>query len=132
VLSTLARRAVLVAAAPLMMLAFAPSVTLARDPSATIHLQNQARLQSNGSALVTVAYSCSSSAAGTAGNLFVFATQPPRYAFAFAPATCNGQQQTATIAVTPGPLHAGTATAFAQVASLGLAFAQTNAQLTIK
>jgi hypothetical protein len=102
---------------PVLALAAAPGTALASAPSATLQFLNQARLQPDGSVLVTLNYSCLPSAAGSPGILFVAAEQPGVFGQngEGTPATCDGNKHMVTIDLAPGPFTRGTAAAIAEV-----------------
>ena len=120
-LRTFARRAAAAAVPlitlPVLALAAAPGTALASAPSATIQFQNQARLQPNGSVLVTLDYSCNPGFFGNPGNLQVNLEQPGAYGFTFTSATCDDQKHTVTLDVAPGPFTPGTASATAFISN---------------
>jgi hypothetical protein len=126
---TLVRMAA-IAAVPLT-LALTPVSTAASAPAATIHIVNQANLQPDGSVSLTVVYSCTPPAFGQ-GQVFV-SVQQPVGVFGFGslfPAACDDKSHHATLVVSPGPFHPGSATAQAFVSSA--AFAQTQAEVKVK
>jgi hypothetical protein len=130
----LARRAA-VAAVPLLtlpviMLAAAPGTALASAPSATLQFHNQAKLQADGSVLVTLDYSCNPAFFGTAGGLGVDVQQPGAFGFVSTTATCDDQKHTVTLDVAPGPFTRGTASAVAEVFN-GPSFKEIQAELKV-
>jgi len=81
---------------------------------------NQAKLQENGTVLVSLYYQCLPSAVGgTAGfvAMRLEQTEGSAYGEAFDPANCNGQKHKVTFDVAPGPFHPGSATAQAVVSN---------------
>jgi hypothetical protein len=119
-----------IAAVPLA-LALTPVSTAASAPAATIHIVNQANLQPDGSISLTVVYSCTPSAFGP-GFVSAFVQQPVGVSGSGSlfPATCDDKSHHATLIVSPGPFHQGSATAQAFVE--GAAFAQTQAEVKVR
>jgi hypothetical protein len=124
------------AAASAVMLAIAPAAAPANTPSASIQFVNQAKLQEDGTVLVSLYYQCLPSAVGgTAGFVAMRLEQTEEFAYgeAFASANCNDQKHKVTFDVAPGPFHPGSATAQAVVDNAnGSSFAQKFAELTVR
>jgi len=96
------------------MLVVASGTAPATAPNATIQFQGQPQLQPDGSALVTVDYTCLPSSGGTAGFVGVSMQQDPAAAGeGDAIATCDDQKHQVTLNVVPGPYHPGSAAAIA-------------------
>ena len=83
--------------------------------SASIQFLNQAKLQEDGTALVTLSYKCAPALVGTEGFLEVSLEQPGVAGFAFATAECDSTKHQVTLDVAPGPFTRGVATASAKV-----------------
>ena len=126
---TLARRAAL-AAVPLVTLGV-PAVAGATSPAATLKVEPQAYLQPDGSALVTVDYSCTPGFSGSTGNLFMEMEQPGAIGSSAATATCDDRTHKATLDVSPGPFTPGSATANASMVGAAGTFTATDAEVKI-
>jgi hypothetical protein len=122
------------------MLALLPAAAPANTPSASIQFVNQAKLQEDGTVLVSLYYQCLPSAFGTEGLVATRLEQPsgPGEEFgphgeAFAPANCNDQKHKITLDVAPGPFHPGSAAAQAVVFNTtGSSSAQKFAELNVR
>jgi hypothetical protein len=135
-LRTFARRAAAAAVPlitlPVLALAAAPGTAQASAPAATIQFHDQAQLQTDGSIIVTLDYSCNPAVYGTTGELQAEAQQPGVDGFGFTiTATCNDQKHTMTLDLMPGPFMRGTASATATISSAGNNTAQTQAELKV-
>jgi hypothetical protein len=131
---TIARLAAV--AGSLMVLAVVPATASANTPTATIQFVNQAQLQPDGTALVSLYYQCNPGYFGsTSGFVVVYMEQPGAFGSASTPANCNDQKQKLTLDLGPGPFTRGTATASANVfngVAFGSSFTNKQAELTVR
>ena len=123
---TFARRAAVATmpliALPVITLAAAPGPAFATAPSATIHFTDQARLQPNGSVVVTVTYSCFPDFNGPTGEISVNMQQDGVGGFANdLAAVCDSTKHTDSLDVIPFPgvFSRGSANATVQVNNFG-------------
>ena len=125
-----------VAAVSLVTLAVAPGPASANTPTATIQFVNQAQLQPDGSALVSLYYQCNPGYFGSAsGSVVVYMEQPGAFGSASTSANCNDQKHKLTLDLGPGPFTRGTATASANVlngVAFGSSFTNKQAELTVR
>lgn len=81
----------------------------AASPSATVQAQGEAKLQPNGSALVTVTYSCMPGTGAATGELTADLEQPQAFGFTSVNVTCDDANHTITLNELPGPFVRGEA-----------------------
>ena len=121
-------------AMPLILLALAAGPASATAPSAKITIANQAQLLADGSAVITVTYTCAPGPAGdTTGTLTSALQQGPTIGNADAIATCDNRSQTVRLHEIPGPFSRGTANALAIVINVdSTSFASTSRAVVIR
>jgi hypothetical protein len=94
------------------VLAAVPAVAAA-GASATVQPQSQAKLQPDGSALVTITYSCFPGLGlGASGTMAVDLEQLNTAGFAGTAVTCDDRSHTITLDVAPGPFTKGEASLY--------------------
>jgi len=105
----------------------------ASTPSATLKIEPQAYLQPDGSALLTVDYSCMPGFAGNTGGLFTGLQQPGAFGSTglTATVTCDDQTHRATVDESPGPFRPGSASATADMVGAADTFTRANAEVKI-
>src|SRR5579864_4452930 len=88
----------------LVVLALATGPASATATSAKISIANQAPLLADGSAVVTVTYTCAPNAGGTStGMVGADLGQGPTLGFATTTATCDNRSHSVNLDVGPGP-----------------------------
>jgi hypothetical protein len=117
----------------LVVLALATGPASATATSAKITIGNQALLLPDGSAVVTVTYTCAPGPAGvTTGTVQADVGQGPILGLAQAEATCDNRSHSVNLDV-PGPFSQGSATGFAVVTNIDTSsFAGTSRGVTIR
>ncbi|TMK40386.1 MAG: hypothetical protein E6G56_07820 [Actinobacteria bacterium] len=114
------------AAVSVAMLVGVPGTALAGGPSMTMQVQSQAQLLPDGSAVLTVDYSCMPDVAGPGGVIIGELEQTGAVGGSFSGAICDDQKHQVTLDQAPGPFTRGPAAAFVSVQnSNGEATAQT-------
>jgi hypothetical protein len=105
----------------------------ASSPAATLKIEPQASLQPDGSALLTVDYSCTPGSAGSTGGLFTGLQQPGAFGSSgLTPTvTCDDQTHRATVDESPGPFTPGSATAIASMVGAGDTFTTADAEVKV-
>jgi hypothetical protein len=92
------------------MVAASSGTALAAGPAVTIQISGNAYLQPDGSALLTVTYSCLAGFSNP-GEIQATLEQSQGFGAAAAPATCDDQNHTTTLDLQPGPYVRGAAAA---------------------
>src|SRR5438876_394340 len=96
----------------LVVLALATGPASATATSAKVTIGNQALLLPDGSAVLTVTYTCAPGPAGdTTGTVAADIGQGPILGFGSATATCDNRSHSVNLDVAPGPFSQGSATA---------------------
>ena len=118
----------------LILLALATGPASATAPSAKITIANQAQLLADGSAVLTVTYTCAPGPANdTTGMVGTALQQGPTIGNGDAPATCDNRSHTVNLDEIPGPFSQGTANALAIVINTATtSFASTSRAVMIK
>ncbi len=118
----------------MVLMAVAPATAPASNaPAETIQFVKYAQLQPDGSALVSLYYSCSPNAFGNPGFLAVVLEQPGAEGFAEEiEAQCDGGKHKATLDVGPGPFKPGPATVGAALGNGGSVEEEKFADIMIK
>ena len=101
---------------PLIFLALTTGSASATAPTAKITNSNQAQLLPDGSAVLTVTYTCAPGPANdTTGFINSILTQGPINGSDDEPATCDNRSQTVHLVEAPGPFSQGAANAIAVI-----------------
>ena len=118
----------------LVLLALASGPASATAPSAKIAIANQATLLADGSAVITVTYTCAPGPANdTTGAVTTALQQGPTIGNGDAPATCDNRSHTVSLDEVPGPFSQGTGNALAIVINTATtSFAATSRAVTIR
>ena len=114
------------------ILAGGSGIAQATSPSATLTVSPRAQLQPDGSAVVTVTYSClPGTFLGATGDIFLDLEQTQAIGSADVPATCDDSTHTTTLDAAPGAFAPGTASALVQLTASN-ATANAQAEVTIR
>ena len=118
----------------LVVLALATVPASATATSAKITIGNTALLLPDGSAVMTVTYTCAPAPANnTVGQVEGFLGQGPINGIAIETATCDNRSHSVNLHVVPGPFSQGSASAFAIVVNFdSSSFASTSRGVMVK
>lgn len=122
------------AAVSVALLALTPAsgmALLGSAPSVTLQVVSQAQLQPNGSALVTIDYTCLPGFGTPTGTIVLDVEQPQAAGFAFGEAVCDDTKHFITLDAAPGPFTRGSASVLASFFSSN-ATATAQAEITIQ
>jgi hypothetical protein len=119
---------------PLILLALATGPASATPPPGKVTIANQATLLADGSAVITVTYTCQPGPGNdTTGAITSALQQGPTIGNADALATCDGRSQTVSLDEMPGPFSRGTANALVIVENTAAtSFASTSRGVMIR
>ena len=124
-------RAASAATLSLAILAAVPTLAQAGGPATNIQIGGDARLQPDGSATLTIQYSClPSTGAGTTGTLFATLQQTQAFGSNGATVTCDDQNHTLALNLPPGPFTKGDAAADVDLTT-GYADTNVNAEVEV-
>lgn len=113
----------------LVVLALATGPALATATSAKVTIANQALLLPDGTAVLTVTYTCAPGPAGdTTGTVIADLGQGPILGFADSTAICDNRSHSVNLQVAPGPFSQGSGTALALVQNVDASSFATNSR----